>query len=183
MKKIQKSKTVVVEKPEPTVLEQIAWQRREIEWRLDLDMERCQETKQKFLEAVQKNDPADLDLGYLVKRYAEDIFLASVREREVLCLAGAYKRVIDAQDGGVALVLDLLQKAKAREEARLLESPYRHSSTCVMSNFHQECEVRAKADFWHGGGFGRSSVGEIIQCLEKWLAFETEVLDAYRSRS
>jgi hypothetical protein len=141
------------------------------------------EVKTAFLTAAAKNDPADLDLGYLIGRNAEDVFIACTKEHELRQLAACFKRYVDSQDGGVQFLLDLLRKEKSEQERRLLESPFRHNSTCAMSNFQQECELRAKADFWHGGGFGRSAVGTIMQRLEEWLAAEEEVLNAYRAHS
>lgn len=185
MKKLsttKRSRTQIIEtpKPEPTAIENIAFARRRIEFYLEHELERCRETKQTFINAAVKADPADLDLGYLVKRHAEDIFLASVIEREVLGLISFYKKSVDSQDGGIQYMLETLQKEQTTIIRRLLESPYRHNSTCAMSNFHQECELRAKSEFWRPSGIGRSTVEQILHCLMEWLAAETEILDAYR---
>lgn len=181
MKKRNVTPKVEIPKPEPTATETIAFARRRIEYYLEHELSRCRETKQKFVTAITGVDLADLDLAYVVRRNAEDIFLAGVTEREILPLMTFYKKSIDSQDGGVQFVLDTLQKEQATAISRLIESPYRHNSTCAISNFNQECELRAKADFWRSAGIGRSTVGHIFHCLREWLAAETEVLDAYRN--
>lgn len=179
------AKTVVVEKPEPTAIEKIAWARREIEFYLEHELKRCRETKQNFLAAATKSDPADIDLSYLVRRSAEDIFVAGAKELEVLSVTGFFKKAIDAQDGGVQYVMEQLQKEQDTTVARLLECPYRHNSTCAVSNFHQECELRAKTEFWRPGrkGWSAGTVSQILKNLRDWLAAETEVLDAYRTHT
>lgn len=167
-------------KPEPTSMEKILWARREIEWTLDYELKRCRETKAEFIAAVNKNDPADLDLDYLVKRCAEDVFLASVKEREVLDLLKFYTVSIDDKEGGVEHVLNLLRKEQTGKVSRLLESPYRRNSTCAVSNFHQECELRAQAEFWKpAGGFGHGTVQQIMVSLETWLKAEADLLSDY----
>ena len=181
-RQVRKIVPVVEEKPEPTAIENLYNARRKLEWFLDYELKRCIETKKEFLNAAIKHDPADIDLAYLVKRSAEDIFLASYKERELLGLIKCYKETIDSQEGGVQYVLEILQKAQESECQRLLESPYRHNSTCAMSNFHQECEYRAKADFWHGSGFGRGTVRQVLRDLKDWLAAENEIIEFYRSR-
>jgi hypothetical protein len=174
------TKKIETPKPEPTAIEIIAFARRRLEFYLEHELERCRETKRTFINAAVKADPADLDLGYLVKRHAEDIFLASVTEREVMALTTFYKKSIDSQDGGVQYIMETLQKEQTTIIRRLLESPYRHNSTCAMSNFHQECELRAKSEFWRPSGIGRSTAEQILSCLRDWLAAETEILNAYR---
>jgi hypothetical protein len=141
------------------------------------------EAKEAFLKAASSVYIAELDMAYLVKRHAEDLFIAGAKERELKGFASLYKKTIDSQDGGVQVVLDLLKKEQASQTNRLLESPYRHNSTCAMSNFQQECELRAKAEFWRNSGFGRGSAANMIHYMEEWLVAETEVLDAYRTHS
>jgi hypothetical protein len=98
---------------------------------------------------------------------------------ELYRLEQFYREKIDGFAFGVAFVLRLLKEEQTDKLNRLLESPYRHNSTCAISNFYQECELRAKADFWRNTGFSRGFAAEIIRELEKWLAAEKEMEEVY----
>lgn len=169
-------------KPEPTAIEIIQNARRRIEWFFEYTLDRCLEVKKEFLASAAKVDPADLDLSYLVKRSTENIFIEGTKERELLGMISFYKKNIDARDGGVEEVLDIFIKTQNSEINRLIESPYRHNSTCAVSNFHQECEFRAKAEFWKISGLGRGTAKEVICVLKEWLAAETEVLEYFKNK-
>jgi hypothetical protein len=167
-RKLAMAEQVVETKPEPTLEEKIAEEHQAIFFIFDFTLRSCNRIRKEFFECAER------DLVYEL-RNSEKVMLSEIQANMTRRLKDAYDKSLATGTAGLKLLLDWVKEEQEDALQSLIDSPYRHNSTSALSNFHQECELRAKAEFWnkngrYGGSFANQflkHLGSLVQLLEE----------------
>jgi len=162
MKTVETTKVKV----EATLEEKIKYEIDNIDWFFQHNLKSIDKRREEFLTGVLT------DILYEL-RNCEKVMEAELERKEIKRMKAIYDE--NFQIASYAGALKALRQYQDMVLEDILNSPYKHNSTCVFSNLFQAKEIEVRAGVWRKGGWSGSTVRDIIRSLEKLVEYEKEL--------